>query len=175
MTAISPMVSLSAVNGTNAARAKVSDALNFSRPAIINVRRARHDDAETIAALMAQLGYDVPAPAIAARLRRLGERRDVFVATDGERVVGWAALLVDEPFVDGFGAFLEGLVVDETARSRGIGVALLEAVEARARERGCAEIRVQSNVLRERAHSFYERNGYLKVKAQYQLRKSLSQ
>ena len=74
MTAISPMVSLSAVNGTNAARAKVSDALNFSRPAIINVRRARHDDPETIPALMAQLGYDVPAPAIAARLRRLGER-----------------------------------------------------------------------------------------------------
>ncbi|MGP8099814.1 MAG: GNAT family N-acetyltransferase, partial [Candidatus Cybelea sp.] len=99
--------------------------------------------------------------------------RDVFVATDGELVVGWAALFVDEPFVDGFGAFLEGFVVDEAARSRGIGVVLLEAVEARARERGCTEIRVQSNVLRERAHSFYERNGYVKLKAQYQLRKLL--
>jgi GNAT superfamily N-acetyltransferase len=122
---------------------------------------------------MAQLGYDVPPPAVAARLQRLGERRDVFVATDGELVVGWAALFVDEPFVDGFGAFLEGFVVDEAARSRGIGVVLLEAVEARARERGCTEIRVQSNVLRERAHSFYERNGYVKLKAQYQLRKLL--
>ncbi len=125
---------------------------------------------------MKQLGYDVPAPAVSERLQRLGERRDVFVATDGdgERVVGWAALLIDEPFVEGFGAFLEGLIVDEAARSRGIGAALLEAVEARARERGCAEIRVQSNVLRERAHSFYERNGYVKVKAQYRLRKPLS-
>jgi GNAT superfamily N-acetyltransferase len=137
------------------------------------VRRARSDDAEAIAALMAQLGYDVPASAITARLQRLGERRDVFVATDGERVVGWAALLIDEAFVEGFAAFLEGFVVDEAARSRGIGVVLLEAVEARARERGCAEIRVQSNVLRERAHSFYERNGYVKVKAQYQLRRTL--
>jgi GNAT superfamily N-acetyltransferase len=123
---------------------------------------------------MKQLGYDVPAPAVTERLQRLGDRRDVFVATDGERVVGWAALSVDEPFVEGFGAFLEGFVVDEAARSRGIGAALLEAVEARARERGCAEIRVQSNVLRERAHSFYERNGYAKVKAQYRLRKQLS-
>jgi GNAT superfamily N-acetyltransferase len=139
------------------------------------VRRAREDDAEPIAALMAQLGYDVPAPAIAARLQHLGERRDVFVATDGEHVVGWAALLIDEAFVDGFGAFLEGFVVDEAARSRGIGVTLLEAVESRARERGSAEVRVQSNVLRERAHSFYERNGYTKVKAQFQLRKRLSQ
>jgi GNAT superfamily N-acetyltransferase len=125
---------------------------------------------------MKQLGYDVPAPAVRERLQRLGERRDVFVATDGdgERVVGWAGLLIDEPFVEGFGAFLEGLIVDEAARSRGIGAVLLEAVEARARERGCAGIRVQSNVLRERAHSFYERNGYVKVKAQYQLRKPLS-
>jgi GNAT superfamily N-acetyltransferase len=138
------------------------------------VRRARPDDAEPIAALMKQLGYDVPTPAVTERLQRLGERREVFVATDGERVVGWAGLLIDEPFVEGFGAFLEGFVVDEAARSRGIGAALLEAVEARARERGCTEIRVQSNVLRERAHSFYERNGYLKVKAQYQLRKPLS-
>ncbi len=139
------------------------------------MRRARPDDAEAIAALMAQLGYDVPAPAVAARLQRLGERRDVFVATDGERVVGWAALSIDEAFVEGFGACLEGLVVDEATRSRGVGLQLLEAVEGRARERGCAEIRVQSNVLRERAHSFYERNGYLKAKAQYQLRKPLSQ
>jgi GNAT superfamily N-acetyltransferase len=141
------------------------------------VRRARPGDAEPIAALMKQLGYDVPASAIAQRLQRLGERRDVFVATygDGERVAGWAALFVDEPFVEGFGAFLEGFVVDEAVRSRGIGAVLLEAVEARARERGCSEIRVQSNVLRERAHSFYERHGYVKVKAQYRLRKPLSQ
>lgn len=123
---------------------------------------------------MAQLGYGVPASAVSARLQGLGERRDVFVATDGERVVGWAALLIDEAFVEGFGALLEGFVVDEGARSRGVGLQLLEAIESRARERGCAEVRVQSNVLRERAHSFYERNGYTKVKAQYQLRKALS-
>lgn len=139
----------------------------------MKVRSARVDDAEPIAALMAQLGYAVPAPAVSGRLQRLGERRDVFVATDGESVVGWAALSIDEAFVEGFGALLEGFVVDEAARSRGVGQKLLEAVESRARERGCAEIRVQSNVLRERAHSFYERNGYVKVKAQYQLRKSL--
>jgi GNAT superfamily N-acetyltransferase len=139
----------------------------------VKVRSARVDDAEPISALMAQLGYAVPAPAVSGRLQRLGERRDVFVATDGESVVGWAALSIDEAFVEGFGALLEGFVVDEAARSRGVGQKLLEAVESRARERGCAEIRVQSNVLRERAHSFYERNGYVKVKAQYQLRKSL--
>ena len=102
------------------------------------MRRARPDDAEPIAALMAQLGYEVPAPAVSGRLQRLGERREVFVATDGGRVVGWAALLIDEAFVEGFGASLEGFVVDEGARSRGVGLQLLEAIESRARERGCA-------------------------------------
>lgn len=137
------------------------------------MRQARLDDAEAIAALMAQLGYGVPAAIVARRLERLGGRREVLVATSGDRAVGWAALLIDEAFVEGFGAFLEGVVVDEAARGRGIGRQLLDAVEARARERGCGEIRVQSNVIRERAHSFYERNGYSKVKAQYQLRKPL--
>jgi GNAT superfamily N-acetyltransferase len=120
-----------------------------------------------------QLGYEVSAGRLAERLERRAERREVFVAVRDARVVGWAAVSVDEPFVDGFGAQLEGLVVDESARSAGIGARLLGAAEAWARERGCAEIRVQSNVLRKRAHAFYDRNGYATVKAQYQLHKPL--
>ena len=114
---------------------------------------------------MDQLGYSVPASAISERLQRLGERRDVFVATDDGRVVGWAALFVDEPFVEGSGALLEGLVVDEAVRSRGIGIALLEAVRSPGTGTRLRPDSVQSNVLRERAHSFYERNGYAKVSA----------
>jgi GNAT superfamily N-acetyltransferase len=65
------------------------------------------------------------------------------------------------------------LVVDEAVRSRGAGARLLDAAEAWARERGCAEMRVQSNVVRERAHTFYERHGYATIKAQYKLLKPL--
>ena len=39
----------------------------------------------------------------------------------GDRVVGWVAICTDETFVEGFGAHLEGLVVDEAAFSLGCG------------------------------------------------------
>ncbi|HEY6450739.1 MAG TPA: GNAT family N-acetyltransferase [Candidatus Cybelea sp.] len=137
------------------------------------IRAARLDDAEELAALMNQLGYDVPVVEIAQRLRRREERRAVFVATRGDRVVGWAAVSTDETFVEGFGAHLEGLVVEETARGLGAGAHLIEAAETWARDRGCNEMRVQSNVVRRRAHAFYNRHGYATIKSQYHLRKPL--
>ena len=139
----------------------------------IRVRQSRVEDVEGIRTLMSQLGYDVATPEIAERLGRRQERREVFVAMRAEDVVGWAAVCADEPFVEGFGAHLEGLVVEESMRSLGIGARLIAAVEGWARERGCAEIRVQSNVVRERAHAFYQGHGYVTIKAQYHLRKSL--
>ena len=139
----------------------------------MQIRRARLDDAERIATLMLQLGYEVRPDQLADRLQRRGDRREIFVANDEEDVIGWAAVCADEPFVEGFCAFLEGLVVDESSRGEGIGARLLDASEAWARERGCAEMRVQSNVVRERAHAFYNRHGYATIKAQYHLRKRL--
>jgi GNAT superfamily N-acetyltransferase len=137
------------------------------------VRAARAQDAERIAMLMAQLGYNVSAAVLYERLERRGERREVFVAESADGIVGWAGVSVDQTFVEGFGADLEGLVVDESVRSHGIGERLLEAAEAWARERGCTEIRVRSNVVRKRAHEFYGRHGYATVKTQYNLRKRL--
>ncbi len=121
---------------------------------------------------MGQLGYEVAPAAIAGRLTRRTER-EIFVAVVDERVAGWAAVRAQEPFVEGLGAYLEGLVVDESTRSSGIGADLLDAAEAWARERGCTEMRVHSNVVRDRAHAFYRRRGYATIKAQYYFRKPL--
>jgi GNAT superfamily N-acetyltransferase len=122
---------------------------------------------------MAQLGYNVSAAALSRRLAHRRGRREVFVAESDGVVVAWAAVAVDETFVEGFGAQLEGLVVDESVRGRGIGAALLDAVERFARDRGCGELRILSNVVRERAHAFYRRCGYETVKTQRNLRKQL--
>jgi 3-phenylpropionate/trans-cinnamate dioxygenase ferredoxin component len=150
-----------------------SDRVPSEQTSDVQIRPARLEDAQRIAGLMLQLGYDESVDAIADRLQRRGAQREVFVAALGDGVIGWAAVRADEPFVEGFGAYLEGLVVDEAARSQGTGARLLDAAEAWARERECAEIRVQSNVVRKRAHAFYERQGYVTIKSQYQLRKPL--
>jgi len=56
--------------------------------------------------------------------------------------------------------------VDESCRSQGIGSALLRAAETWAREHGLTRMRVNSNVIRERAHRLYLREGYVENKRQ---------
>jgi GNAT superfamily N-acetyltransferase len=63
--------------------------------------------------------------------------------------------------------------VDEGQRSLGAGAKLLEAAEQWAKARGCQGISVRSNVVRERAHGFYLRNGYEHYKTQKAFRKPL--
>jgi GNAT superfamily N-acetyltransferase len=144
-----------------------------STGASIAIRSAAPKDAARIAELLVQLGYTEAPEDLAARLRRGGNRRDVLIAVVDEQIVGWAAVCTDEPFVEGWCAVLEGLVVEDSMRNRGVGAQLLEAAEAWARERGCAHMLVRSNVVRERAHAFYRCHGYATIKAQYQLRKPL--
>ena len=55
----------------------------------------------------------------------------------------------------------------------GIGSRLVDAAERWAIRRGLARMRVRSNTVRERAHRFYARLGYVVVKTQSALDKTL--
>jgi GNAT superfamily N-acetyltransferase len=134
---------------------------------VTRIRAATLADAEALASLCCQLGYPADQSAIARRLGDVAGRGVVLVAIDPQGAVrGFAhaqprRLLVADPFVE-----LAALVVDETARGSGAGAALLSAVEAWTREQGIADMRVRSNVIRERAHRFYLREGYIEKKRQ---------
>jgi len=143
----------------------------------IAIREAREGDASALAVLSAQLGYPVSVEEMRERYSRIRATQtgEVFVAvrTNDARVLGWTHVvprlqLEDAPFAE-----LAGLVVDESARSSGTGTALLAAAEDWARLQGFASMRVRSNVVRERAHRFYEREGYVRIKAQAVFRKPL--
>jgi len=70
-------------------------------------------------------------------------------------------------------AEVNGLVVDENARSRGAGAQLLAAAEDWAKKKRCKGMSVRSNVMRERAHGFYLKQGYEHYKTQKAFRKGL--
>ena len=135
----------------------------------MRIRDASAADADALAALSTQLGYAADATAMAGRLRDLAGCDDgiLLVAESGDgRVCGLARALqqhfvVDAPFVE-----LAALVVDDTARSEGVGAALLASVERWARGQGFTSVHVRSNVIRERAHRFYLREGYAEWKRQ---------
>jgi GNAT superfamily N-acetyltransferase len=55
---------------------------------------------------------------------------------------------------------LSAIVVDKTHRGRGVGKALVKALEAEARSRGCCLIFLTTAERRADAHAFYSRLGF---------------
>ncbi len=132
-------------------------------------------DVDAVAGLCGQLGYPATVDQITARWSRLDSDSGhaVFVAADGDRVIAW--LHVAHRLLLEYDACAEicGLVVDERERGAGVGRALVGAAEAWARAAGVRTIRVRSRVERDRAHAFYERDGYTRVKTQHVFEKPL--
>ena len=133
----------------------------------ISVRLAQAADAVCLVRLTAQLGYDITAEDAAARLQRALNRQDqrFFIADDGGPV-GWLHAARVEYFESGACIVINGLVVDSKCRGAGIGRLLLQRAEQWAREEGIGIVRVWSSDQRQRAHRFYEREGYKVVKTQ---------
>lgn len=156
--------------GAEPARAKATPA------AKICVREARIADAEDLARLSGQLGYEVPARIIAARLKKLAKdpMAAVFVAEVSGRVAGWMQLLDQLVLETGARTEVAALVVDENFRRGGVGRKLMEQAEKWARERGSKWVNLRSNHKRAVAHAFYESLGYRHYKSQKAFRKEVS-
>jgi GNAT superfamily N-acetyltransferase len=142
----------------------------------LRIRRASGADAPRIAVLTGQLGYPATALQIRERLRRIqpASQNAIFVADSArDGVVGWLHVSKEPLLESDVRAEVNGLVVAEGQRSLGAGAQLLAAAEDWARKHGCKSMSVRSNVIRERAHKFYERNGYEHYKTQKSFRKPL--
>jgi GNAT superfamily N-acetyltransferase len=140
------------------------------------VRRARLADEKRIAELSGQLGYPVTEKQMKGRLKEVIKDKDTacFVAESGEGgLTGWIHVSTTPLLEVERRAEVNALVVDEAARSGGVGASLLAAAEKWARGKRCKGMSVRSNVLRERAHGFYLRNGYEHYKTQKAFRKGL--
>lgn len=142
----------------------------------LKIRRAKSEDAPRLAELTTQLGYPATPADLRQRLRQISpaSQNAVFVAEAKEAgVVGWLHVTKQALLESDVRAEVNGLVVKEGHRSLGAGARLLVAAEQWARNRRCKSMSVRSNVIRERAHRFYERNGYEHFKTQKSFRKPL--
>lgn len=127
-----------------------------------DIRRATPVDAPAMASLLAQLGYPTAAAELPPRVAAI--ERDggvIFVARDeSERIVGLASgARIATLHALGHVACITALVTAEEARGRGVGRALVAAIERWAREHRCTSLSVTSAEHRAGAHAFYPRCG----------------
>jgi GNAT superfamily N-acetyltransferase len=147
-----------------------------AKQAETKIRRAKARDAARLAELAGHLGYTATPAEIAQRLRTIkaASQHAVLVAESPDRkVIGWLHVSVSPLLEVELRAEVNGLVVAEDERSRGTGALLLRAAEQWARRRGCKNMSVRSNVIRDRAHQFYLRHGYEHYKTQKAFRKAI--
>jgi N-acetylglutamate synthase-like GNAT family acetyltransferase len=126
------------------------------------IRRAEQRDAEALARLIGQLGYEASPGEVADRLATLeAEGRAVLVAERDGVVIGCLTTSVmrvlHRPAPVGR---ISMMVVEEDVRGQGIGAALVRAAEEVLAAQGCYMVEVTSNLKRTRAHRFYEKLGY---------------
>ncbi|HMG44120.1 MAG TPA: GNAT family N-acetyltransferase [Acidimicrobiales bacterium] len=111
--------------------------------------------------LVPQLSKSNPPPTV----EELGDvvsspATDLFIAlADDGTIVGMSTLAVFR-IPTGQRAWIEDVVVDESATRQGIGEALTQAMLDRAAERGCVTVDLTSRPSRDAANRLYQRLGF---------------
>lgn len=138
------------------------------------VRQAVISDAKDIYYInKTSLGYDYDLEKQKTKIEAVlnDSTQVIFVAECNNKVVGYIHLVnYDAIYADNFKNCL-GLAVDNDYKRNGIGSALLNQAEIWAKENGAVGIRLCSGVEREKAHQFYESQGYEVTKLQKNIKK----
>ena len=113
-----------------------------------------------LARLLPQLNSELPVPTMERLQAVIADPAvTLLLAKEGDEVVGTATVVVyTAPFW--IKARLDEVVVDESARGKGVGAALVNACLAIARERGAQVAELQSGVQRDAANRLYPRVGF---------------
>lgn len=115
---------------------------------------------EAIAGLVPQLSRSSPPPTADELTEIVASPATVlFVARDGERIVGSLTLAVFR-IPTGLRAWIEDVMVDESARGRGAGTALNRAALEHARHAGARTVDLTSRPSREAANRLYQKLGF---------------
>src|ERR1700681_881730 len=127
---------------------------------IESVTEATPEVHAALALLLPQLNPQLPVPTV-ERLRAIitDPAVTLLLARDGQQIVGTTTVIVyTTPFW--IKARLDEVVVDESARGKGVGAALVDTSLDLARANGVEVVELQSGVQREAAHRLYPRMGF---------------
>lgn len=129
----------------------------------ITLRTLAEHDLPEAGLLLQQLNPDVPLEVLAARLHSLGKNHphyQIFGAFDGERLIGVAGAWIATKLWCGRYLEIDNLVVDERARSSGVGTLMIRHFEKVAEETSCNILVMDSYSGNHASHRLYHRLGF---------------
>ena len=129
----------------------------------VTVRAAEAADAEGLAELMTQLGYETRASEMQMRMEAILANKNyaTFVAVSKGKVCGMIGTFTCYTYEHNSpSARILALVVSEKMRGRGVGHALIAAAERDLAQRNIRRVAVNARFERKEAHEFYEKLGY---------------
>lgn len=123
-------------------------------------------DLPSVTRLCAELGYPVSPDEIKVRFLELQAlpHHALLVVGDGQ---GWIHLEIVFDLIEAKKVEIKALVVDEKLRGQGLGKKLLQASREWAGKNGLDTIYLSCNIIRDRAHAFYLREGFIKNKTSH--------
>ena len=116
----------------------------------------------SVTKLADQLGYPGNESDILTRLEWLQtlSNHGLFIYQKNDVVLGWIHLELVYDLIEKTMTEIKAIVVDETARGLGVGHALIEHAKTWSKDRGQDAIYLSCNILRDRTHKFYQREGF---------------
>src|SRR5205807_3090365 len=129
----------------------------------VTIRAAEAADAEALADLMTQLGYETRASEMEMRMEAIRANKNyaTFVAVSKGKVCGMIGTFTCYTYEHNSpSARILALVVSEKMRGRGVGQALIAAAERDLAQRNIRRVAVNARFERKEAHEFYEKLGY---------------
>ena len=122
---------------------------------------ATPDLVSAFARLIPQLSQSSPAPTASELSEMIASpATDVLIARDGSDVLGALTLVVFR-IPTGVRAWIEDVVVDDSARGRGVGEALNQFALELARSKGAKTVDLTSRPSRAAANRLYQRLGFV--------------
>jgi N-acetylglutamate synthase-like GNAT family acetyltransferase len=134
----------------------------------VTIRSAQKEDCSGINQLTNQLGYSSSFEKICEIMDLVLDHTDhqVYIAEKDNSIIGYIHLIQSirigsSPFVE-----IAAFIIDESARSIGVGSSLIKETENWASGLGLKDIRIRSNIIRQEAHKFFQNRGFQNIKTQ---------
>ena len=140
----------------------------------LQIRQCEIIDAKAIYELnVREMGYDYPKDKTEEKLKQLlkSDKDKIFVALINNIVVGYVHANDYDVIYAPHMKNIMGIAVSSNFKKKGIGRALLSAIEDWAQKNGAGGVRLVSGATRTGAHEFYRHCGYCGDKQQINFKK----